>query len=197
MMATQVSVWNGPDWSFLPAELIQLISEKIVFKEQYDQFRSVCQQWRRACPPHACRRIGQCPWILLAREKSSSIVSFCDFPRDKIYKSNLPDVVGKRTIACSRGWILLEKGLELSLINPITGELKRNCLPSLAAPPTILEFARNEKTKDPSQLSYRSYSSKIILTSSPSHVSCCIVVAQFRSLWESGFVELVINLGLY
>ncbi|KAJ3683310.1 hypothetical protein LUZ60_013537 [Juncus effusus] len=179
-----------PDWSNLPADVVQLISEKIIFKVQYTYLRLVCQQWRLACPPHPSHLISLVPWLWLPHDSSSSVCSFYDFSQSKTYDFDLPDIAGTKMGACSRGWIMLEKNMELSLINPITKELKSNCLPSLAAPAIILE--RNEKAEDflhhgihPTLI--RQFIFKIILTSSPSDEDC-IVIAQFQILeWELGF----------
>ncbi|KAJ3673799.1 hypothetical protein LUZ60_005791 [Juncus effusus] len=93
----------------------------------------------------------------------------------------------------SHGWVLLEDDHEFSLINPITGELKEYCLPSLDSDPTILEFAMNERTKDPLDFDKylrcnRHHITKMILSTSPSDEGC-IVVAEFYLVWELGFCQ--------
>ncbi|KAJ3673800.1 hypothetical protein LUZ60_005792 [Juncus effusus] len=181
----------GPDWSNLHAELIQLISEKVVFKEQYTHLRLVCRHWRRACPPHPPRHlIDKAPWLWLPHEGFSSTLSFYNISPSKIYDFDLPNVVRGPIIACSRGWILIENDSKLSLYNPVTREMKSNCLPSLAPPPIILPFARNEKTTEHLHFDihhgFTPYIRKVILTSSPSYEGC-IVVAQFRKVWDLGF----------
>ncbi|KAJ3673806.1 hypothetical protein LUZ60_005798 [Juncus effusus] len=186
---TRLSVPMGPDWSNLPTDVVELISEKIVFKEQYEHLRLVCRHWTRACPPHPCHLIGQVPWLWLTPELSSSTLCFYNLAQSKLYNIDLADVIHKIPTTSSRGWILLENDTELSLFNPITREMKSNCLPSLAAPPTILAFARNQNTIDPSHFDLHQstpHSCKVILTSSPSHEGC-IAVAWFYSLWELGF----------
>ncbi|KAJ3692557.1 hypothetical protein LUZ60_011652 [Juncus effusus] len=157
----------GPDWSNLPADVVQFISEKITLKEQYAHLRLVCQQWRRACPPQSRHLIGQVPWLMLPHDPASSTLSFDDLSRSKRYDFNLPDIIHK-ICGHSHGWILLEKDNELSLINPITGEMKSNCLPSLRL---------------------NNYIIKVILTSSPSDEGC-IVVAEFSSEWDLGFCRI-------
>ncbi|KAJ3673801.1 hypothetical protein LUZ60_005793 [Juncus effusus] len=182
---TRVPLQMGPDWANLPADVVQIISEKIVFKEQYAHLRLICQQWRRACPPNPRHLIGQVSWLWLPRQSSSSTLSFYDLTRFKVYKFDLHDVIDKNICGHSRGWILLRKDKKFSLINPITREIKSDCLPSLDVPPNILAFARNEKTID----ALNAHLNKIILTSSPSDEGC-IVVAHFLSDWELGFCKM-------
>ncbi|KAJ3673802.1 hypothetical protein LUZ60_005794 [Juncus effusus] len=174
-------------WSNLPSDVIQLISEKIMFKEQYAHFRLVCQQWWRSCPPHPRLLIDQLPWLLLPHDPVCPTLSFYGLSPSKIYNFDLPDVLQKNIFGGSRGWILLEKDGEFSLINPITGEMKSNCLPSLAAPPNILAFARNKRSEGTVN-PYHVVMYKIILTSSPSDEGC-IVVAEFSYDWELGFCK--------
>ncbi|KAJ3683771.1 hypothetical protein LUZ60_013998 [Juncus effusus] len=185
----------GPDWSLLPQELIQHISDKIPFTNIYFRIRAVCRSWRLACSLHS-HHISPLPWLRLPKFPTMPVLSFYDFSRSEIHHFDLPFLVGKKRFFDSgRSWLFLEKNMVVSLLNPITGEVKTNLIPSLAAPPTILGFASNEKTRNPlpsvyhREFNYVCVITKIILTSSPFDVDC-FVVAKFISEWELGFCKI-------
>ncbi|KAJ3680422.1 hypothetical protein LUZ60_016700 [Juncus effusus] len=191
----------GPDWSLLPPEMIQLISEKITFMKVYCRFRAVCPEWRRASSPNP-RHLSLGPWLHLPDDQripsnnpNNSTYSYYDFFLSKIHQFHLPCDTYGSVICSSRSWLVLKRGSQLSLINVITGEIKSDLFPSLDAPPTILGFASTGKTKrlatPEGTLGPKYLIQKAVLTSTPSDESCAIVVSFCTSntQWELAFCK--------
>ncbi|KAJ3706239.1 hypothetical protein LUZ61_009944 [Rhynchospora tenuis] len=114
------------DWSDLPVEMLQEISDKLHDIFDFVHFRAVCKKWREAIsisdlPP-------QLPWILEEREnvkdRDSQSLRFYSLFSDKIRTIHCPPACGKYLYGPSHGYLysfdLNYNGPTHSLMNPLT-----------------------------------------------------------------------------
>ncbi|KAJ3707184.1 hypothetical protein LUZ61_010889 [Rhynchospora tenuis] len=197
----------GPDWSLLPAELLEAIVERITSLADYIRFRAVCHPWRSASSPRPRHLPTQIPWLMLpykTQGNSGSTRLFYDLSTSKIHRLDLPETRGVKICGCSHGWFVLHKGRVTSLFNPITRA-------TVSLPPYIVPFSHLGLAPDGSsndvvglapdglwngvpfleswedQYSNVSLTEtfivrKAILTSSPLDTSCMVIVSTTSSL---------------
>ncbi|KAJ4759260.1 F-box family protein [Rhynchospora pubera] len=190
------------DWSHLSSELLQLISEKISSFTDYISIRAVCVSWRSAfstCPSH--QPPPQFPWLMLPYNPNpctgndTSLRIFYDPVTCRTFEFNLPETSRKRVVGSSHGWLIIEDGPNVSLLNPITKAVIR--LPSFTTTPNILHFPPLEEDLSPypptvlSRLTYDTGEPNIfnvILTSYPTLDRGCIVMVLVR-YWNLVFCQ--------
>ncbi|KAJ3706870.1 hypothetical protein LUZ61_010575 [Rhynchospora tenuis] len=188
------------DWSHLPAELLHLISDKISSFTDYISIRAVCVSWRLAFFPGPSHQPPPLfPWLMLPYDpdpcagNDTSLRLFYDPVSCRTFKFNLPETSRKRVVGSSHGWLVIEDGPNVSLVNPITKAVIR--LPSFTTPPNILHYPPLEENLSPhtpdvlSRLTYDTGEPNIfnvILTSHPSFDPCCIVMVLVR-YWKLVF----------
>jgi hypothetical protein len=194
-----------PDWSNLPKDILEAVSKKITSVADYLRLRAVCTPWRSALSPASRHLPPQPPWLLLPYDphlkegNDASVRFFYDMSTFQIRKINLPQTCGKQYCGSSLGWLVLEDGPEISLLNPITKVQMQ--LPSLNVLPTIWvgsgvgsEDIRSQFDIWPSRFGYKEGTGpiiqRIILTSSPILVPNCIVMALFKSNWGLAFCRI-------
>ncbi|KAJ3706416.1 hypothetical protein LUZ61_010121 [Rhynchospora tenuis] len=127
-----------PLWTNLPAEIVQLISEKVKSISDYVRFRAVCSLWRSASHPKPQHLPPQIPWLMVVPrfqdENDEGILLFYDLWESKVHRLQLPDMIGVRCCASYGGWLFIigADGREVFLLNPLTHARIR--LPSLSSP---------------------------------------------------------------
>jgi hypothetical protein len=175
------------DWTLLPLELLELISENLTSISDYVHFRVVCTAWHVASSPHPHHLPPQLPWLILPRGVDDgedihlgSSLSLYDLSQSRTHVLDLPEIQGKRICGSSQGWLVLEKDRGVWLFNPVT----RNeiSLPSLSAQMNSL-FGGNIKGEVDCILKF--CIKKAMLSSKPLVDPKCIVVAMF---WSSSAI---------
>lgn len=147
----------------------------------------------------------QLPWLLLPYDPHlkegdyASLRFFYDMSNFQMHQINLPETCGKQYCGSSQGWLVLEDGPEISLLNPITRVQMQ--LPSINALPKIWgasgiesEDARSQFGILHSRYGYKEGTGpiiqRIILTSSPTLDPDCVVMALFKSIWGLAFCRI-------
>ncbi|XP_078182471.1 putative F-box protein At5g55150 [Carex rostrata] len=194
----------GPNWSLLPSELLEAIAEKVTSLADYIRLRAVCCPWRSACSPRPNHLPLQLPWLMLpyqSDDNDDSTRLFYDLSASKIHKLDLPETRGASICGSSHGWFVLQKGLVVSLLNPITRATIP--LPSFISPvPPFsigivplgashdeLFFVNGEDEKYAIEPTDHVIVRKAILTSSPLDPSCMVFV--FTSTkWQLAFCKI-------
>nr|XP_010911489.1 F-box protein At2g17036 [Elaeis guineensis] len=175
------------DWSQLPAELLEIISTKIIFITDYLRFRAVCTSWRSASPARPRHLPAQLPWLLLpyypSPDNTDARRLFFDLRDRRIYQLDLPETRGKRVCGSSHGWLVLERHVAISLLNPVTRAHIQ--LPSLNTSSTFLYFFRPGEAHlfpppDADQMLEKCSIKNVTLSSNPALNSDCIVLAVFQ-----------------
>ncbi|KAF3340321.1 F-box protein [Carex littledalei] len=192
----------GSDWCNLLPELLQSIAEKITSLADYLRFRAVCRPWLSACSPHPSHLPLQLPWLMLPYQSdgnNNSTRLFYDLSDSKIHKLDLPETRGVFICGSSHGWLVLQKGQVMSLLNPITHATIP--LPPFTAPPSNLGIAPFDAS-DPEHFFENCEDDryaikptdhvmvlKAILTSSPLDPSCKVFVFT-GSNWQLAFCKI-------
>ncbi|XP_078172714.1 putative F-box protein At4g22180 [Carex rostrata] len=194
----------GPDWSLLPPELLQAITEKVTSLADYIRFRAVCRPWLSACSPRPSHLPLQLPWLMLpyqydGKGNDDSTRIFYDLSASKIHKLNLPETRGVSICGSSHGWLILQKGQVVSLLNPITHATI--FLPPFTGPPSSIGLAPLDASDadyffdnwgtDRYVINPTDYVkvNKAILTSSPLDPSCMVFVFTV-SQWPLAFCKI-------
>ncbi|KAF3329549.1 F-box protein [Carex littledalei] len=194
-----------PDWSNLPKDILEAISKKIISVEDYLRFRAVCIPWRSAVSPAPRHLPPQFPLLMLPYDphlnegNDTSIRFFYDISNSQIRPIYLPETCGKQCCGSSQGWLALENGPEISLLNPITRVQMQ--LPSLKVFPTVWSASSAESGDIqsrldiwPSRYGYNGGTDpiiqRIILTSSPTLDPDCVVMVLFKSNWGLAFCRI-------
>ncbi|KAJ1703618.1 hypothetical protein LUZ63_003397 [Rhynchospora breviuscula] len=192
-----------PDWSNLPKDILETVSKKITSISDYLRFRAVCIPWRSASSPSPRHLPPHLPWLMLPYNHhlnqgndADSSRFFYDFSTSRIRRIDLPETCGKQFCGSSQGWLALESGPEISLLNPITRVQMQ--LPSLEMPPDIWGVSDVESEERmpldiwPSRL-HRGLTDPIIqrfiLTSKPTDPDC-VVMALFKTNWGLAFCQI-------
>jgi hypothetical protein len=184
------------DWTLLPSELLQLISENLISISDFVHFRAVCAAWRSASSPRSRHLPPQLPWLILPRGPDrenadlGSILSVYDLSMSKTHTLDLPQINGKRICGSSHGWLVLEKEKEVWLFNPITR--LQISLPSLSAQPNsfIGTHSRGNSKDEVLRCGLRFCIRKAILSSSPIEDPDCLVMALFQGSWTTAFCRI-------
>lgn len=179
-----------PDWSLLPEELVEIISKKIACISDYIRFRAVCKPWRSASPRLPGHLPPQLPWLMLPYDPQPSLSlprGFFDVVTGKTHYLNLPETHGKRCHGSSHGWLMLEQGRLISLLNPITRAQidlppLENPMRRLITPPSMVlgdEYTLQESSPNGYRFVKRGnrFINKVILSANPSLDPGCIVMA--------------------
>lgn len=104
------------DWSELPPEIIQTISQKLTIYADYIRFRSISHTFLSSIPKTPHHLPPQLPCLLLSHQ------SFFNISTHKTHLFNLP-LPSHRTRICasSHGWlIILNETPQIRLFNPLT-----------------------------------------------------------------------------
>nr|XP_019705558.2 F-box protein SKIP23-like [Elaeis guineensis] len=177
------------DWSQLPAELLEIISTKIIFITDYLRFRAVCTSWRSASPARPRHLPPQLPWLLLPYDPSPDNADarrlFFDLRDRRIHQLDLPETRGKGVCGSSHGWLVLERHLAISLLNPVTRAYIQ--LPPLNTSPKFLYFPPSGVPRlfpalDAGQMFEKRCIKNVTLSSDPALNSDCIVMAVLQ--WD-------------
>ncbi|KAJ4748099.1 F-box protein skip23 [Rhynchospora pubera] len=197
-----------PDWSNLPKDILETVSKKIASVSDYLRCRAVCIPWRSALSPSPRHLPIQPPWLLLPYNPNvkqgnddDSNRFFYDFSTSRIRRINLPETCGKQFCGSSQGWLALESGPQISLLNPITRVEMQ--LPSLEMPPVIwgVSGVESEERMSSLQSQLDIWSSRLhrgltdpiiqrfILTSKPTDPDC-VVMALFKTNWGLAFCRI-------
>ncbi|PIA27253.1 hypothetical protein AQUCO_08200045v1 [Aquilegia coerulea] len=141
----QSNVLSG--WSELPAELLDIISTKLINYVDYVRLRAVCPSWKSHLPkkPSHLLKLTQLPWLLLPHYENNIVsethCSFFNIADEKTYRLELPEAIakGKQCWGSPHGWLVTldEEGPCFGLLNPLTRDEKR--LPTLFFFPSTLQ----------------------------------------------------------
>jgi hypothetical protein len=180
------------DWTQLPGDVLQLISNKLPIYRDYVRCRAVCHKWQSSVSKAPRHLPPQPPWLLLPLPKSQSQThrSFYDLSTHKIYHLELPEASRPDLrIDSSNGWLVIrDYSPAILLLNPLTQAQFQ--LPPLSSFPNVLSFDNSEVGKeyairDVSGEIYRlnlkemrdSFIRKIVLSSGPISKDNFIAVA--------------------
>lgn len=109
---------EGPQWSQVPTDLLELIAKKLVLIADYIHFRAVCKSWRSAALPANLR--PQPPLLLLPYYRLTDIRPFFSIATKSVRALSVLESYGQVILASSHGWLLMLRGTALSLLNPVT-----------------------------------------------------------------------------
>ncbi|XP_059461049.1 F-box protein SKIP23-like [Corylus avellana] len=131
------------DWTHLPGDLLQFISNKLPIYSDYVRFRAVCHKWRSSLPKAPRHLPPQPPWLLLplsASSQSQSHRAFYDLSTGKIHHLELPEASRPDLrVGSSNGWLVtLDNSPAILLLNPLT-KAQIN-LPPLSSFPNVVSF---------------------------------------------------------
>ena len=118
------------NWADLPHLILYEIICRLSFFDDIFIFGAVCKSWQSVVnslekPPLP----PKCPWIMLAEEreqgnKESQTRSFFNLSDTKTYDFNLPELVGRKCIGASFGWLLtIGTDLQINLFHPFSKHL--------------------------------------------------------------------------
>ncbi|XP_073111271.1 F-box protein SKIP23-like [Elaeis guineensis] len=168
-------------WSNSPADLLELIFNKLRLISDCIRFGAVCKSWRLASQPTAAGSTlhPQLPLLLLSYHPFTDFRSFFSLSTNSIRTLSLPEARRKKILASSHGWLLLAdvttKVISISSLNPITEAQIQ--LPPLPKHPTEID-GRSLPVVVPV---------KVIISSSPiSDEHDCIVMMIMCRRWTSG-----------
>ncbi|XP_022975457.1 F-box protein SKIP23-like isoform X2 [Cucurbita maxima] len=169
------------DWTQLPPDLLQVISDNLNVYSDYLRFRVVCQSWRSSVPKIPRRLPPQLPWLIIPLYHDSRCGLF-NFSDNKIHFLHLPEAsLGRRRCGSSHGWlVILDETPTILLLNPLTRAKCR--LPPLSTFPNVVSFdysriGREYLIRTPTGHIYSrnlrqmrdTFVKKIVLSSSPSN----------------------------
>nr|XP_023882431.1 putative F-box protein At5g55150 [Quercus suber] len=113
-------------WADLPDLILSEIMRRLSFYNDFVIFGAICKSWRSVYslenPPLAPR----CPWLMLAEEKEqkSHTRVFVNLFDNKVYNFKLPELVGKKCIGTSFGWLLsVGTDFQVNLFHPLSKHL--------------------------------------------------------------------------
>ncbi|XP_078156630.1 putative F-box protein At5g55150 [Carex rostrata] len=182
----------GRDWQHLPPELLQVIGKKVTSLAVYIRFRAVCRPWQSSCSLRPDHLPVKLPWLMLPYRSDGSNYTtrrFYDLAASKIHELDLPETCGMSISGSSHGWLFLQKGQEMSLLNPITRATIS--LPPFSGRPTAFGIA--PATLDGSDAINPTDNvmvHKAILTSSPVLDPSCKVFVFTNSTWSLAFCKI-------
>ncbi|KAK0576198.1 hypothetical protein LWI29_013601 [Acer saccharum] len=170
------------NWTELPPELIQTISDKLTIYGDYLRFQATCRRFRSSIPKSPSRLPPQLPWLMLPQSQShQSRQAFFDLSANRVHFLHLPEASNhcKRNCGSSHGWlVILDETPYVILLNPLTRA--KIHLPPLFTFPNVVSFNYFEIGREYTLLSlggdryYRnlrqmrdSFIKKIVLSSSP------------------------------
>ncbi|XP_026659333.1 putative F-box protein At1g65770 [Phoenix dactylifera] len=105
-----------PNWTDLPLELLNEISDKLPCCVDKVRFRSVCCVWRAAVP-----QIRFPPVLMLPYNPYTKSISFYSLYENQVVTFPLPEAREKVLCGASKGWlVLMDESGAISLLNPIT-----------------------------------------------------------------------------
>ncbi|XP_031388310.1 uncharacterized protein LOC116201278 isoform X2 [Punica granatum] len=130
------------DWSKLPEQLLDEISNRLTNLTDHVRFRAVCRGWANTSPPSRVPR--QVPWALLPYIRDTDTRTFLSTSESKFYRFRSPEFLGKRCCGSSHGWLALVDGTpDISLYNPLSDE--KILLPKLTTLPEVLNFREDHE----------------------------------------------------
>ncbi|XP_078165983.1 F-box protein At2g26160-like [Carex rostrata] len=199
----------GPDWSLLPPELLKVMAEKVTSLADYIRFGAVCRPWLSACSRRPSHLPPQLPWLMLPYQSNGNDNStrlFYDLSASKIHKIDLPETCGSNIrgvsiCGSSHGWLVLQKGQLVSLLNPITHATIS--LPPFNGPPSAIGIAALNASNAEYPNFFQNWNAdryaikrtdnvrvcKAILTSSPLQPNCMVFVFTV-SKWPLAFCKI-------
>jgi hypothetical protein len=113
---------EDPDWSTLPEELLEYISNMLQSRREAIKFRSICPTWRAALP--FAKYIAPVLMLPFGPESLDGAVTFYTVADGgaTTFTRNLPLLRGKKLCGSSRGWLaLVDEAASVTLLNPLTG----------------------------------------------------------------------------
>ncbi|XP_078156621.1 putative F-box protein At3g25750 [Carex rostrata] len=183
----------GRDWQHLPPELLQVIGKKVTSLAVYIRFRAVCRPWQSSCSLRPDHLPVKLPWLMLPYRsdgRNYTTHRFYDLAASKIHELDLPETRGMSICGSSHGWLVLQKGQEMSLLNPIT-----RATISLPPFPGPLSTENLFENRDANEYGFsisptdNDMVRKAILTSS-AHDSSCRVFVLTYSKWPLAFCKI-------
>ncbi|XP_038704801.1 uncharacterized protein LOC120000756 [Tripterygium wilfordii] len=125
----------------LPRDVVEEISKKLTFLQDYIYLRATCRDLYSFIPPTPKHLPLQVPWIFYPRQQNSR---FFNFSTHKFHNLSFPSTsCHQRECGSSQGWIVIpdEKSPEIVLINPLKGlEQEKVKLPALTTFPNVRGF---------------------------------------------------------
>ncbi|KAM6543586.1 hypothetical protein CsatB_008033 [Cannabis sativa] len=193
------------DWTQLPPELVESISNNLTTYADYLRFRVVCRSWRSSVPSTPNNLPPQLPWLMLpkSRHRRPHSAAFFNLSSNKVYLINLPEALshGKRCCGSSHGWlVILDETPSLLLLNPLTRS--KFHLPPISTFPNVLRFSYSEigreyALRSPSGESYTqnlrqirdSFVKKVVLSSSPKESTGFVALAILHETGDLAFCK--------
>ncbi|KAL4298225.1 hypothetical protein GQ457_12G030540 [Hibiscus cannabinus] len=193
---------GGVDWTKLPPELLESISEYLKLYTDYLSFRAVCRCWRSSTPKTPFHLPPQLPWLMLPPSQSHQpLRAFYDLSANKLRflpvpESSNPD---KRHCGSSHGWlVILDESPSILLLNPLSRAKLH--LPPLSSFPNVHSFNYSRIGKEYSLISPSgdpytrnlrqmrdSFIKKIVLSDNPSKELRFVAVAILNQTGELAY----------
>ncbi|KAK6256956.1 hypothetical protein QUC31_000415 [Theobroma cacao] len=194
----------GVDWTQLPPELLQSISENLKIYADYIRFRAVCRSWRSSIPKTPFHLPPQLPWLMLPPSQShQSHRAFYDLSTKRLRFLSLPESSNpnKRHCGSSHGWlIILDESPTILLLNPLSRAKLH--LPPLSTFPNVDSFNYSDIGKEyslrsPSGGRYTrnlrqmrdSFIKKIVLSANPSKDPRFVAIAILNQTGELAYCK--------
>ncbi|KAG1347319.1 F-box protein SKIP23 [Cocos nucifera] len=168
---------EGPHWSHLPTDLLELIAKKLVLIADYIHFRAVCKSWRSAALPANLR--PQPPLLLLPYCCLTDVRPFFSLATNSVRTLSIPESYGQVILASSHGWLLMLRGTALSLLNPVTRA--QIWLP----PPTDFYLPGRSATQGGGRNSISFIWNASLFSSPSSRAHDCVIIIMVHN-WSSG-----------
>ncbi|XP_038716358.1 F-box protein SKIP23-like [Tripterygium wilfordii] len=110
------------NWTRLPVELIEKISESLTIYADYVRFRVVCRTWQTSLPKTPNHLPPQLPWLMVPNAiPDRPCHVFLDLLINKFYFIYLPETsYRKRHCGSSHGWlIIMDETPNVLVVNPL------------------------------------------------------------------------------
>ena len=113
-------------WADLPDLILSEIMRRLSFYNDFVIFGAICKSWRSVYSLENPPLSPRCPWLMLAEEKEqkSHTRVFVNLFDNKVYNFKLPELVGKKCIGTSFGWLLsVGTDFQVNLFHPLSKHL--------------------------------------------------------------------------
>ncbi|XP_038704797.1 uncharacterized protein LOC120000752 [Tripterygium wilfordii] len=123
-------------------DVVQEISKKLTFLQDYIYLRATCRHFYTSIPPTPRHLPLQLPWLFYPSRQQNR--RFFNFSTHKFHHLSFPNPsYHQREYGSSKGWLIIldKKSLEIVLINPLKGlEQEKVHLPALTSFPNVIGF---------------------------------------------------------
>ncbi|KAK4592012.1 hypothetical protein RGQ29_016475 [Quercus rubra] len=113
-------------WADLPDLILSEIMRRLSFYNDFVIFGAICKSWRSVYSLENPPLSPRCPWLMLAEEKEqkSHTRVFVNLFDNKVYNFKLPELVGKKCIGTSFGWLVsVGTDFQVNLFHPLSKHL--------------------------------------------------------------------------